>query len=175
MINRRTLFLSGGIGVALISSGAVAQLKANAAAQKMQGDYLFWLDESLRALARQTAESIVAALDSNPQQRLEVVRRLYAAGSRELQERYRTDEFVARIAQMRNPLGTIRTRVFQGIDGGFRLLPNLPDGEYCIVIFDVLLAQKDLMATEQLTLSRSGGAGWQLADYYVGEKPFYRY
>jgi hypothetical protein len=52
---------------------------------------------------------------------------------------------------------------------------QLPDGEYCIAIFDLLFDNQRLLVTEQFTLSRNASGEWQLANYYLGEKPFYRY
>jgi hypothetical protein len=62
-----------------------------------------------------------------------------------------------------------------GVEGAFRMLPNLPDGEYCIAIFDLLFENQRLLVTEQFTLSRNAAGEWQLANDYLGEKPFYRY
>jgi Protein of unknown function (DUF4019) len=133
------------------------------------------MDDSARAAARQAAESMAASLDSRPAQLVDSAKRLYAAGARQLQGRFNADEFATRVAQGRGALGTLRHRAFQGVEGGFRMLPNLPDGEYCIAIFDLLFENQRPLVTEQFTLSRNAAGEWQLANYYLGEKPFYRY
>lgn len=140
-----------------------------------QSDYLFWLDDASRLLARQAAEQFAAALDARGSDRA-TSEGLYAAGGRELQGRYTAEQFVQRISSTRAKLGPLQARAFQSVEGGFKMLPNLPEGEYAIVVFDVK-SPNGLMSSEQFTLSRneSAGAGWKLVEYYVGDKAFYRY
>jgi hypothetical protein len=174
MLTRRFFLLA--VGAAAFTHGGASFAQTAAAAHGIeQGDFLFWMDDSARAAARQAAESMAASLDSPPAQLVDSAKRLYAAGARQLQGRFKADEFATRVAQGRGALGMLRHRAFQGVEGGFRMLPNLPDGEYCIAIFDLLFENQRLLVTEQFTLSRNAAGEWQLANYYLGEKPFYRY
>ena len=55
------------------------------------------------------------------------------------------------------------------MEGGFRFLPNLPDGQYAIVVFDTLFgapAATPSIHTEQFTLGRDAarGSAWELVD-----------
>ena len=176
MVNRRLfLALGGGVAAGALGWGPASQAQTRAGSRIQQGDFLFWMDDAARAAARAVADAMQLALDAAPPKDPSAGRQLYAVGSPELRQRYGVDEFANRVAQTRSALGAVRRRAFQGVDGGFRMLPNLPDGEYCIVIYDLLLASGSLMASEQFTLSRSTGQPWLLANHYVGEKPFYRY
>ena len=179
MLSRRTFWaMSSGVAATTMGILDVARAQtAKATGGKIhQGEFLFWMDSAARAEVRRVAEAIAYTLDSEPPDRPQPALRLYAMGAKELQQRYSANDFAQRVAQSRTALGgKVRSRVFQGVDGGFRMLPNLPDGEYCIAVFDLLLTNGDLMATEQFTLSRSSGYSWLLANHYIGAKPFYRY
>jgi Protein of unknown function (DUF4019) len=173
MLTRR--FFLFAVGAAAVTHGGASLAQTAAARGIEQADFLFWMDDRARAAARQAADGMAAALDSRPEQLLESAKRLHAAVGRPVQARFKADEFAARVAQGRNGLGPLRGRALQGVEGGFRMLPNLPDGEYCIAIFDLQFENQKQLVTEQFTLSRSAAGEWQLVNYYLGEKPFYRY
>lgn len=141
MAQRRS-FLTTGVGLVAGALGgaraADAQTAVSADISVQQSDFLFWMADDVRANARQAAEAMTRVLDASPPEDPSAARRLYAAGGRELHQRFRADDFANRVAQARGALGRLRRRAFQGVDGGFRMLPNIPDGEYCIVCFDIL-------------------------------------
>ncbi len=87
--------------------------------------------------------------------------------------------FSDRILSNRGSLGAVKARAVQGVEGGFRMLPNLPGGEYVIAIYDAVFSgAPDLLYTEQVTLSREPGVAsspWTFVEYYVNSKPFYKY
>lgn len=176
MVNRRLILaLGGGVAAGALGWSSAARAQPRGGGGIAQGDFLFWMDDAARAQARAAADAMLLMLDGAPPQDPAAARRLHAAGSSELRQRYKVDEFANRVAQTRGALGAVRQRAFQGVDGGFRMLPNLPDGEYCIVLYDLQMDRGGLLATEQFTLARSAGQPWLLANHYVGERPFYRY
>lgn len=141
-----------------------------------QSEFLFWANDSERSAARKTAEFIVSQLDSTPLDAPRL-RGIYGQGSAALKERYSEADFIQRMLSTRAPLGNAKERVLHGIDGGFRKLPNIAEGEYLIVAFSTNFQGTPDIYTEQVTLGRNGGtnSAWQFVEYYVAKKPYYSY
>lgn len=179
-MNRREL---GGLATRAISLVAVASLAGVASAQQSsagssasQSDYLFWLSEHDRTMVHDLATQLVAELDATP---LDSRRfsGIYHRGAPALKARSTEATFVKRLMKAREGLGPLRDRVLQGVEGGFKFLPNYPDGQYSIVTFDAKFTDAPIIYTEQLTLCRDPAQGgqWQFVDYYLATKPFYTY
>lgn len=177
MLNRRHL---GGLG--LLTTWAVASRRADAQSLPAsmrgndQSEYLFWLGTTERLEARLAAEALLNELDPAPRDRSRLAGVYGRAGSAH-RKRFTEAAFIDRIEKFRVPQGPVRERAFQGVEGGFRFLPNFPDGEYVIVVFDTLFRPTQDIKTEQVTLGREPGreSEWLFVDYYVGQKPFYKY
>lgn len=177
MNNRRNF---GRIAVAsvltLTTQRAVTQPITTSEYRASQLDYIFFANERDRTEARTIAETFLTQLDSAHLVKSEV-NEIYSRSSELLKKRYSETAFMKRISLTRTPLGTPKTRVFEGIDGGFRRLPNLVDGEYLIVIFNTIFDKISDIYTEQVTLERNRqtGRGWQLVEYFSDKKPYYEY
>lgn len=163
------------IAVACLASRARAQ-KSPAGTPASQSEYLFWLSEHDRAMARDLALRLVAELDGTPLDARRVSG-VYQRAAPALKERSTEATFVRRLMKSREGLGPPRERVLQGVEGGFKFLPNYPDGQYCIVTFDATFDARPTIYTEQLTLARDPAQGgqWQFIDYYLATRPFYTY
>lgn len=162
------------VGSGLIGLADICQAQGGPDAGD-QGDYLFWMDGDSRASAKAAAEAMVHSLEFDGENLLLAARALYLNADKAIRERFTIDGFADRLAEHRRIAGGIAKRSMQGIEGGFLTLPNLPNGRYCIVIFDLLSVNaRQLILTEQITLSLSPGFDWRVAGYYLGEKPYYR-
>ena len=127
-------------------------------------------------MARSLATQVVADLDGNPLDPRRVSG-VYQRGAPALKDRSPEASFVSRLVKYREGKGRLRERAFQGVEGGFKFLPNYPDGQYSIVTFDSMFEATSVLCTEQVTLSRdlAQGGQWQFVDYYLATKPFYTY
>lgn len=161
---------------ALISSRSFAQSGNNSEkAPAKQSEYLFWLSDVDRQKAREIASQIVNEFDSQPFD-IRRVSGVYQRGSPALKRKVSESSLVRRVQKYRADLGRVRERVFQGVEGGFRFLPGMPDGLYLIVTFDVIFQNNEIFYTEQITLSKNESVGlWEFTDYYLSSKPFYAY
>ncbi|WKB56172.1 DUF4019 domain-containing protein [Eleftheria terrae] len=140
-----------------------------------QLEYLFWLGDAERQEARRTAQSVLEELDAGPTNRQRLSGVYHRAGAAH-RKRYGETASIDRLVKGRGPLGRLRERVLQGVEGGFRMLPNYPDGEYVIVVFDSMFEQLKDIQTEQVTLARVPTQNqWLFHDYYVNTKPYYKY
>ncbi|AMP69818.1 DUF4019 domain-containing protein [Ralstonia solanacearum] len=155
-------------------------LPASQAAEVMgQKEFLFWLDDRDRSAVRTAAEQILKEIDVGVRD-ARYLQGLYQRAGSVTHARYPTGvAFSDRVASNRGSLGALKARSVQGVEGGFRMLPNLPGGEYVIAIYDSIFAgAPDILYTEQVTLSREPGVAsspWTFVEYYVNAKPFYKY
>lgn len=173
-MNRRSV-----AGLVLLSAAALPATRSAAATGSQQAEYLYFLPERDRTQAATAAQQLLAEFDTVPidARRLAGVYQRAAPALRKLGSEA---AFVERVTKYRAGLGARRERVLQGVEGGFRFLPSLPDGQYAIVVFDTLFgtpSTSPLLYTEQLTLARDPARGsvWELVDYYLDLKPFYKY
>jgi len=179
-MNRRELSGMAARAISLIAATSLASTvhsqQSAASTSANQSEYLFWLSERDRATAREMASLLSAELDATP---LDAGRisGVYQRGAPALRARSTEATFVRRLMKWREGLGPLRERVLQGVEGGFKFLPNHPDGQYCIVTFDSMFGARPEIYTEQFTLGRepSQGAEWQFIDYYLATRPFYTY
>lgn len=139
-----------------------------------QAEYVFWLDERNRSAIEKSAVALAKNIDTNLAGSFRGVERFYREGSVHLKERYDLGQFESRLRTISRSRGQVVDRVFHGIDGGFRFLPNLNEGEYAIALFDVRTADSSEIHTEQITLSLDNGQ-WRFVEYFVDTKPFYSY
>lgn len=160
----------------LTLNSARSQTTSSSLKGSSQSEFLFWIGEAERADAKKTAEFILSQLDATPMdtRRLQI---LYGQGSTALTTRYSESTFSQRMMTTRAPLGVLKERVMLGIDGGYRKLPNINEGEYVIVNFASNFQAFSDIFTEQVTLGREGGprSAWKFVEYYVAKKPYYSY
>lgn len=160
----------------MLLTGKTEAQQAPLVSSAKQTEYLFWLPERDRMIAREVAIFLVLNLDATP---LDAVRLsgIYQRSAPALRKRYMESAFVNRIKKYRDGVGKPLDRVLQGVEGGFKFLPNFPDGQYAIVTYDTIFSATSLIYTEQITLSRDSSQHeqWQLLDYYVATKAFYTY
>jgi len=167
-------------GLALLAGSSLATFaraqQTDVPPPAKQADYLFWLSERERAMARGLATQVAAELDGKPPHPGRVSG-IYQRGAPALRKRSPEAAFVSRLTKYREGKGRLRERAFQGVEGGFNFLPNYPDGQYSIVTFDTMFEATSVLYTEQITLSRdlAQGGHWQFVDYYLAIKPFYTY
>ncbi|WP_165856069.1 DUF4019 domain-containing protein [Marinobacter sp. JSM 1782161] len=145
---------------------------------KQQEQYLYWMDQQTRNQVAERGEKVTEALDRIVRDGADVWN-LYNRASQTLRDRYDFDAFKQAMKE-RTKLGVSENRIFAGVDGGFKRLPNLPgDREYAIVKYDVTFQNHDLLYTEQVTLEKtedtSSASAWRVVGYFVGKKPFYMY
>jgi hypothetical protein len=161
---------------ALSTSRSLAQTNVSSEPHRKQSDYIFFASEQDKAAARQAAEVVLGQLDNSrlDGSRLSII---YQQSAKALKNRYTESDFANRLMATRTPLGTAKVRALEGVDGGFKRLPNLADGEYLIVIFDTVFQGAADIYTEQVTLARDRDAGveWRLVEYFTGMKPYYEY
>lgn len=169
----RTMLVAG-----VVASGSRAAMAADAlkSASSKQADYLFFVNDKEKTAAKEAAASIVAQLDTALGDGAALVR-IYDNASPTLKSRYSAGEFAKRMVIARASKGKLVERALEGLDGGFKKLPNMPEGEYLIVIFDSVFQSSDDIYTEQISLVRHdrSASDWQLAEYYSDKKPFYSY
>lgn len=163
-----------------LASVAGMGLPAARAAETMeQKEFLFWLDDRDRAAIRLISEQILKEIDVSIRDASRLAG-VYQRAGRVTHGRYPTGTaFSNRVLSNRRPLGAARARSAQGVEGGFRMLPNLSAGEYVIATYDSIFAgAPEVLYTEQVTLSRESGVAsspWTFVEYYVNSKPFYKY
>lgn len=139
-----------------------------------QDDYIFWLDDRERRVACEYSDLILREIDATPLDSRRI-KGIYDRASQALRKKSTEASFVSRVMNYREGLGSVKDRVFQGVEGGFKFLPNYPDGHYCIAVYDSVFSGDSVIYTEQLTLSKPSGERWELLDYYQAAKPFYVY
>ena len=165
--------------VILLSAASLPAGSSAAATSGQQGEYLYFLPEPDRTHAAAVAQQLLVEFDTVPidARRLAGV---YQRSAPAMRNQGSEAAFIERVSKYRAGLGARRERVLQGVEGGFRFLPNLPDGQYAIVVFDTVFGPPSpapLIYTEQLTLARdpARGSSWEMVDYYLDLKPFYKY
>ncbi|MHA6830863.1 DUF4019 domain-containing protein [Ralstonia pseudosolanacearum] len=166
-------------GVSLVGMAGVGLPTARAAETMGQKEFLFWLDDRDRSAVRTVAEQILKEIDAGVRDG-RYLQGVYQRAGSVTHARYANGTaFSERIVSNRGSLGAVKARAVQGVEGGFRMLPNLPEGEYVIAIYDAVFSgAPDLLYTEQVTLSREPGVAsspWTFVEYYVNSKPFYKY
>jgi len=172
-VHRRNFALL--IGSSLAAMNNLCRARSDWEGSVEQEKYLFWLDRNNRISAQISADDIVSSLVSDGDKLLSAANILYKNADKSVRDRFSLTGFTNRIVEYRMAAGPIAQRSFQGVEGGFITLPNLPRGRYCIVIYDLLLENSNSpILTEQVTLSLSPELIWQFAAYYLGTKPFYR-
>lgn len=174
-MKRRDLGGAAFVVATSLTSLARAQQSPTATPAKQQ-EYLFWLTERDRLSVREAAATVLAELDGIPldTRRISAV---YQRSARALRKRSTEATFVNRLLKYRDGLGAPRERALQGVEGGFKFLPNYPNGQYSIATFDTAFGTTPTIFTEQLTFERdpSHGDQWMFVDYYLATKPFYAY
>lgn len=174
-MNRRFFSNAAFVATTVFVTMARAQEPQTKAAAKQQ-DYLFWLGEQDRLALRVAAASVLLEFDGMPLDARRIAG-VYQRSSPVIRKKGAEGLFVNRVLKYREGLGGVRERASQSVEGGFRFLPNLPDGQYAIVAVDTLSSTTSTIFTEQLTFVRdsSNSSLWSFVDYYLASKPFYSY
>ncbi|MEB0141089.1 MULTISPECIES: DUF4019 domain-containing protein [unclassified Undibacterium] len=157
----------------LTTKSAIAQVSSSLKTPE-QSEFIFFVNETDRSAAQKKAEFLLSQLDTPPSVASQRIEAIYAQGAAALKTRYSGSAFNQRISTERGALGLVRERVFQGIDGGFKKLPNIPAGEYLIVVFATIFQNSSDIYTEQITLARND-TSWQFVEYFIAKKPYYSY
>lgn len=174
-MNRRFFGGAAMLAATALTSMARAQETQTKAAAK-QVDYLFWLGEQDRLSLKSAANSVLLELDGMPLDARRIAG-IYQRSALIARKKSTEAVFVNRILKYRDGLGAVRERASQSVEGGFKFLPNFPEGQFAIVAVDTMFATTPIIFTEQLTFVRdlAQSPQWSFVDYYLATKPFYSY
>ncbi len=89
----------------------------------------------------------------------------WASGAEYFRNSILESQWVASIAQVRGPLGALRSRHLVSAKF-FRSLPGAPDGEYVVIQFASSF-EKKAAATESVTPMKDPDGRWRVSGYYI--------
>jgi len=156
--------------IRIVTTGCAAYIAPALAWAAADGNADFDVLFAERNEARAVAEKILVRLDGFASGGTVDVETIYNSGGAALKTRYSSEQFGARIKNVRKPLTTMISRKLYTVSGGFRALPNLPTGRYVIVMFDSMFSDKKMKSEEVTLEQKSQGSDWTFVEYYIGPK-----